>query len=175
LGVKGLGAVTAISVAPTIGNAGTYGSRGTLTAGNAGAMAAAKLVAEARARAATVWGVPEDAVAYAAGGLTNGGRRLSLAELASERRLAAGASFTVAKLTYAGCAVGVVVDVDPETGRVTLRKVAVGADVGRAVNTALIGGQLTGGGAFGMGNPLLARLVLHAQGQLPIATLTDDA
>ena len=55
---------------------GTYGSRGTLTAGNAGAMAAAKLVAEARARAATVWGIPEDAVAYAAGGLTSGGRRL---------------------------------------------------------------------------------------------------
>ena len=46
-------------MAPAIGNAGTYGSRGTLTAGNAGAMAAAKLVAEARARAATVWGFPK--------------------------------------------------------------------------------------------------------------------
>ena len=154
---------------------GTYGSRGTLTAGNAGAMAAAKLVAEARARAAAVWAVPDDAVAYAAGRLTSGGRRLSLAELASERRLAAGASFTVAKLTYAGCAVGVVADVDPETGRVTLRKVAVGADVGRAVNPALIDGQLVGGVAFGIGNTLLESLDYDDQGQLLTGTLMDYA
>ena len=38
---------------------GTYGSRGTVTAGNAAAMAAAKLIAEARSRAAAAWGVPE--------------------------------------------------------------------------------------------------------------------
>src|SRR5207249_1315740 len=149
--------------------------RGIGLAGYVGAMAAAKPVAEARARAATVWGVPDDAVAYAAGGLTSGGRRLSLAELASERRLAAGASFTVAKLTYAGCAVGVVADVDPETGRVTLRKVAVGADVGRAVNPALIDGQLVGGVAFGIGNTLLESLDYDGQGQLLTGTLMDYA
>ena len=46
---------------------GTYGSRGTVTAGNAAAMAAAKLIAEARTRAAARWSVPEAEVTYAAG------------------------------------------------------------------------------------------------------------
>ena len=46
---------------------GTYGSRGTVTAGNAAAMAAAKLLGEARARAAARWSVPEAEVTYAGG------------------------------------------------------------------------------------------------------------
>src|SRR5262245_61319327 len=83
---------------------GTYGSRGTVTAGNAAALAAQKLVADARTRAAERWGVADDAVSYAAGVLSVDGRRVTLAELAAERRLAAGASFEVPKVTYAGCA-----------------------------------------------------------------------
>jgi len=43
---------------------GTYGSRGTVTAGNAAHLAAAKLIAEARQRAAEAWGVPESEVTY---------------------------------------------------------------------------------------------------------------
>jgi hypothetical protein len=152
---------------------GTYGSRGTVTAGNAGAMAAAKLVEEARRRAAKLWGVPEDGVDYAAGVLAHDGRRVSLAELARQQRLAVGASFTVPKLTYAGCAVGVVVDVDAETGQLHLRKIAVGADVGRAVNPALVDGQLTGGVAFGIGNTLLESLEYDGDGQLMTGTTMD--
>jgi carbon-monoxide dehydrogenase large subunit len=154
---------------------GTYGSRGTVTAGNAAHLAAAKLVAEARTRAAERLGATERDVVYAAGVLTAGGRGVSLAELASERRLAAGASFNVPKITYAGCAVGVVVDVDPDTGVVTLRKIAVGADVGRAVNPALVDGQLIGGVAFGIGNTLHESLDYDADGQLLSGTLMDYA
>ncbi|HYB43083.1 MAG TPA: xanthine dehydrogenase family protein molybdopterin-binding subunit [Candidatus Methylomirabilis sp.] len=154
---------------------GTYGSRATVTAGNAGAMAAAKLVTEAKGRAAEAWGVPAEAVAYAEGVLTHDGRRIGLGELAATRRLAAGASFTVSKLTYAGGAVAVVVDVDPETGRVELRRVAIGADVGRAVNPALVEGQLVGGVAFGVGNALLERLQYDDRGQLLTGTLMDYA
>src|SRR6266511_1866863 len=66
---------------------GTYGSRGTVTAGNAAAMAAAKLIGEAMSRAAAIWGVPEADVGYAAGALEAPGRRVTLAELAAERRL----------------------------------------------------------------------------------------
>jgi len=154
---------------------GTYGSRATVTAGNAGAMAAAKLLAEAKTRAAKHWGVAEDSVAYASGVLSHDGRRTSLAELAKQGRLAAGASFTVPKLTYAGCAVGVTLDVDPETGAIRLRKIAVGADVGRAVNPALIDGQLVGGVAFGIGNTLHEGLEYDADGQLLTGTLMDYA
>ncbi len=154
---------------------GTYGSRGTVTAGNAAHLAGAKLIAQARQRAAERWGVPETEVTYASGALTAGGRRLTLAELAGERRLAAGASFEVPKVTYAGCAAAVVADVDPETGAVTLRRVVVGADVGRAVNPALVDGQLVGGVAFGIGNALHESLAYDADGQLLSSTLMDYA
>jgi carbon-monoxide dehydrogenase large subunit len=154
---------------------GTYGSRGTVTAGNAAVLAAAKLIAEARQRAAALWGVPESDVAYAAGMLQAGMRRVSLAALAAERRLAAGASFEVPKITYAGCACAVELDVDPETGVLALRRVVVGADVGRAVNPALVDAQLVGGVAFGIGNTLHESLVYDAGGQLVSGTLMDYA
>ena len=154
---------------------GTYGSRGTVTAGNAAAMAAAKLIAEARARAAARWHVPESDVTYAEGVLEARDRRVSLADLAGERRLAAGASFTVPKITYAGCAVGVVVDVDPDTGAMELVRVVVGADVGRAVNPALVDSQLVGGVAFGIGNTLHESLAYDRSGQLISGSLMDYA
>ena len=154
---------------------GTYGSRGTVTAGNAAHLAAAKLIAEARQRAAERWGAAESEVTYAHGALEARGQRITLAELARERRLAAGASFEVPKVTYAGCAVAVTADVDPETGVVALRRVVVGADVGRAVNPALVDGQLVGGVAFGIGNTLHESLAYDADGQLLSSTLMDYA
>jgi CO/xanthine dehydrogenase Mo-binding subunit len=154
---------------------GTYGSRGTVTAGNAAALAAAKLIAEARARAAARWSVPEDRVTYDRGELSAGGRSLMLADLAVEKPLAAGASFEVPKITYAGCACAVVLDVDTETGALALRRVVVGADVGRAVNPALVDAQLVGGVAFGIGNTLHEALVHDAEGQLLTGTLMDYA
>src|SRR5262249_27562357 len=96
-------------------------------------------------------------------------------ELAAERRLSAGASFEVPKVTYAGCACAVVLDLDPETGVVALRRVVVGADVGRAVNPALVEGQLVGGGAFGVGSPLYEGLAYDRDGQLVSGTLMDYA
>jgi aerobic carbon-monoxide dehydrogenase large subunit len=154
---------------------GTYGSRGTVTAGNAAALAAAKLITEARARAAVRWAVPEDEVTYHRGELVARGRSVMLADLAVEKTLAAGASFEVPKITYAGCACAVVLDVDTETGALTLRRVVAGADVGRAVNPALVDGQLIGGVAFGIGNTMFEALVYDADGQLMTGTLMDYA
>src|SRR5439155_1442821 len=62
-----------------------------------------------------------------------------------------------------------------ETGLVSLRRIVVGADVGRAVNPALIDGQLTGGVAFGIGNTLLESLQYDAEGQLLTGSLMDYA
>src|SRR5205807_7877544 len=125
--------------------------------------------------AAARWGLAESEVAYARGMLQADGRRVTLAELAAERRLAAGASFEVPKVTYAGCACAVVLDVDPESGVVALRRVVVGADVGRALNPALVDGQLVGGVAFGIGNTMHESLVYDADGQLLSSTLMDYA
>jgi CO/xanthine dehydrogenase Mo-binding subunit len=138
-------------------------------------MAAAKLIGEARSRAAARWGVSEAGIAYAAGGLEASGRRVTLAELAAERQLAAGASFNVPKVTYAGCAVGVIVDLDTETGAVRLARITIGADVGRAVNPALVDAQLVGGVAFGIGNTLHETLEYDEGGQILSGTLMDYA
>ena len=154
---------------------GTYGSRGTVTAGNAAHMAAAKLIGEARSRAAARLAVPEAEVSYAAGALSARGQRVTLAELAEAQPLAAGASFTVPKTTYAGCAVAVIADVDVETGAVRLERVVIGADVGRAVNPALVDAQLVGGVAFGIGNTLHESLEYDGAGQLRSGTLMDYA
>jgi len=154
---------------------GTYGSRGTVTAGNAAQLAADKLIAEAKQRAATRWGTAIPDITYSRGTLQANGNRVTLAELAAERRLAAGASFEVPKVTYAGCTCAVVLDVDPETGIITLQRVVVGADVGRAVNPALVDGQLIGGVAFGIGNTLQESLAYDASGQLQSGTLMEYA
>ncbi len=154
---------------------GTYGSRGTVTAGNAAAMAAGKLIVEARARAAAAWDVPESEVTYAEGVLEAGSRRMTLGELAAQQRLAVGASFNVPKITYAGCAVGVIADLDTETGTVRLTRITIGADVGRAVNPALVDAQLVGGVAFGIGNSLHETLEYDAGGQILSGTLMDYA
>src|SRR5713226_246077 len=133
---------------------GTYGSRATVTAGNAAHMAGDKLIAEARRRAAEAFGVAEESVSYEAGRLSANGRSLTLGKLATRQSLAVDASFKVPKVTYAGCGVAVIADVEPETGVVTLRRVVVGADVGRAVNPRLVEDQLVGGVAFGIGNAM---------------------
>src|SRR5213079_1909888 len=57
--------------------------------------------------------------------------------------------------------------------RSSLRRVVVGADVGRAVNPALIEGQLVGGVAFGIGNALSESLEYDAAGQPLCGTLLD--
>ena len=86
---------------------GTYGSRGTVTAGNAAAMAAAQAHCRgARAGRCRVGRARVRGDVCRAASLEAGSRRMTLAELAAQQRLAAGASFTVPKITYAGCAVG---------------------------------------------------------------------
>jgi len=154
---------------------GTYGSRATVTAGNAAHMAGDKLIAEARRRAAEALGVAEEAISYEAGRLSTDGRSLTLGELASQQSLAVDASFKVPKVTYAGCGVAVIADVELETGVVTLRRVVVGADVGRAVNPRLVEDQLVGGVAFGIGNAMHESLRYDEAGQLLTGSLLDYA
>src|SRR5260370_26150068 len=65
---------------------GTYGSRGTLTAGNAAHLAAQKLIAEAKTRAAVRLGAAEADVTYAHGVLEAGGRPGTLPAPPAARR-----------------------------------------------------------------------------------------
>jgi CO/xanthine dehydrogenase Mo-binding subunit len=67
------------------------------------------------------------------------------------------------------------VRVDPETGSVTLLNYVAVQDVGRALNPALVEGQMAGGAVQGIGRALVEALVHDDAGQLLTGTLMDYA
>jgi CO/xanthine dehydrogenase Mo-binding subunit len=78
----------------------------------------------------------------------------------------------VAKWTFG--AQGVEISVDPETGQVTIEKVAACYDVGRVVNPGLIAGQTYGGIVQGIGTGTMEELVLDPKsGRALNASLMD--
>jgi len=66
-----------------------------------------------------------------------------------------------------------IVEVDPETGRVTLEKFLVAEDAGRIINPMIVDGQIHGGIAQGIGNALLEEIVYDATGNVLTTTLAD--
>ena len=66
-----------------------------------------------------------------------------------------------------------VVEVDVETGRVTLEKYLVVEDAGRIINPMIADGQVQGGVAQGIGNALLEEIVYDEAGAPLTATLAD--
>ncbi len=65
------------------------------------------------------------------------------------------------------------VEVDPQTGNVTLRRYVCFQDVGKAINPTLVEGQMQGGSAQGIGIGLSEQLVYNADGRLLNPTLLD--
>jgi len=68
-----------------------------------------------------------------------------------------------------------VVDVDSETGKVSVVRWVAVDDCGPAVNPMLIDGQVHGGVAHGIGQALYEQIVYDAQGQLVTGTFVDYA
>jgi aerobic carbon-monoxide dehydrogenase large subunit len=66
-----------------------------------------------------------------------------------------------------------VVEVDAETGRVTLEKFLAAEDAGRIINPMIVDGQIHGGIAQGIGNALLEEIVYDATGNVLTTTLAD--
>jgi CO/xanthine dehydrogenase Mo-binding subunit len=67
------------------------------------------------------------------------------------------------------------VRVDPETGAVTVLAHVIAQDVGRALNPALVEGQMQGGTVQGLGWALLEELAHDDHGQLTTGTFMDYA
>jgi CO/xanthine dehydrogenase Mo-binding subunit len=65
------------------------------------------------------------------------------------------------------------VEVDLETGGVDVHRYAIAYDVGKAVNPALVHGQIVGGLAQGLGGALFEELAYDAQGQLVTGSFMD--
>jgi aerobic carbon-monoxide dehydrogenase large subunit len=82
---------------------------------------------------------------------------------------------TVPTVTFASAVHAALVDVDPETGAVTVLRYVVAHDCGRVVNPAIVNGQIHGGVAQGIGGGLTEEIVYDEAGQLLTASLMDYA
>jgi aerobic carbon-monoxide dehydrogenase large subunit len=77
--------------------------------------------------------------------------------------------------TFSGAVHVAVVEVDPDTGRVALKRYALVEDCGRVINPMIVEGQIHGAVAQGIGEALLESVVYDGDGQLLTATLMDYA
>jgi len=78
-------------------------------------------------------------------------------------------------VTWAFGVQAAVVEVDVDTGAVRLAAYAIVQDPGRAINPAIVAGQLQGGAAQGIAAGLLEEIVYDADGQLLTGSLMDYA
>ena len=81
----------------------------------------------------------------------------------------AGATFTPDALTYCNGVHIAEVDVDPDTGQVTVLRYTIVHDSGRLINPTIVDGQITGGATHGLGSALFERMIYDDQGQ-PLTT-----
>jgi carbon-monoxide dehydrogenase large subunit len=76
-------------------------------------------------------------------------------------------------VTWGFGVVGAVVDVDPETGVVFVRKLVMLHDCGRVINPLIVEGQIQGGLMQGVGATLYEHVVYDASGQPKATTFLD--
>ncbi len=76
-------------------------------------------------------------------------------------------------VTYTSAVHVAVVDVDPRTGAVKIRRYLVAHDCGKLINPIIVEGQIHGGVAQGVGGGLLEEMVYDAEGQLLTGTFMD--
>jgi aerobic carbon-monoxide dehydrogenase large subunit len=100
-------------------------------------------------------------------------RPASLARAEREPGLAAEGWFTTAHMTYPYGVQIALVKLDPGTGAVTVEKMLIAFDVGRAINPMLVRGQLVGGFAQGLGGALFEEFQYDERGQPLSVTFAD--
>lgn len=138
----------------------TGGSRVTFAVGMAVTQAARELVASLQQRAATLWDIAVDQVRWQDGcaiaSVDGVEQRLSLAALAAQAGKTGGPIAAHVSINAQGAGPGFGthicdVEVDPDTGRVTVLRYTAIQDVGKAVHPSYVEGQLQGGAAQGIG------------------------
>ncbi|MGB7259612.1 MAG: molybdopterin cofactor-binding domain-containing protein, partial [Pseudolabrys sp.] len=75
--------------------------------------------------------------------------------------------------TFSNACHAAIVEVDVETGRVTIERYVVAEDAGRIINPMIADGQVHGGVAQGIGNALLEEIVYDETGNILSSTLAD--
>ncbi len=155
----------------------TGGSRVTFASGMAVVEAAKQVVDEMRSRAAKIWDIPVDAVVWDNGSARPAGSNagdfepMSLAEIAGQCAATGGPINGHAQFTARGAGPGFGahicdVEVDEETGAVTILRYTAVQDVGTAVHPSYVEGQLQGGVAQGIGWALNEEYIYDDQGRM---------
>ncbi len=168
---------------------GTFASRGAVVAGNAVNEAAKDVRKRALKLAAEHFEAAEDDLELVDGEVrVKGvpGRSIKLGDLAAQANPLRGAvkpgSIPGLEATnYFGPAMGatasgvhaMIIEVDPETYAVEIKKYVVVHDCGTVLNPLILEGQVQGGVAQGIGNAFYEQLVFDENGQLLTGTFMD--
>src|SRR5207249_8764812 len=153
------------------------GSRVTFATGMAVVEASKKVVDDLRARAAMIWDVDvegviwEDGHAKPASSNVGDFKPMSLKEIAAKAAQTGGPLTSAASVNAGGQAPGFTtqfcdVEVDPETGKVTILRFVAAQDVGRAIHPSYVEGQIQGGVVQGIGWALNEEYIYDAKGRL---------
>ena len=154
-----------------ISGVGTFASRSVAMGGSALAQASERIVQQAAAVAAGRLGCrAEQVVRSGRDWAAPDGRTVSWAEAASG--LEADVAFA-SELVFGSGAYAAVVEIDPDTGALHVRRVAAVDDAGTIINPLLAEGQVLGGVAQGLGAVLLEEAVHDADGQLRGASFAE--
>lgn len=83
------------------------------------------------------------------------------------------AQFTPEQSTYANGTTVSEVEVDIETGHVSILRLVIAHDCGRVINPMIVDGQVVGGVAHGIGNALTERMIYDAEARPLTASFAD--
>ena len=155
----------------------TGGSRVTYATGLAVINACEQIIDDLRARAALMWDVDVDAVVWEDGhakpASSNVGdfEPLSLKDIALKFSATGGPIGATGTVNAGGQAPGFStqfcdVEVDPETGRVTILRFVAAQDAGRAIHPSYVEGQMQGGVVQGIGWALNEEYIYDEDGRM---------
>jgi CO/xanthine dehydrogenase Mo-binding subunit len=180
--------ITAEEVRPVVGDTEgvgytdvTGGSRVTFATGWAAYEAAQDIKRQMIARAAQIWEVKPEAVHYERGTLictSDPARRLTFKELAAQLHATGGTIVGRASVDPPGAGGAFAthiadVEVDPDTGKVTILRYTAVQDVGRAIHPGYVEGQIQGGTVQGIGWGLNEEYLYNDRGEMTNASFLD--
>ncbi len=167
---------------------GTYGSRSLAVGGSAMMKAMDKIIAKGKRIAAHLMEASVDDIEFDRGTFRVAGtdRTKSLVDISVaayvphnypieelEPGLEETAFYDPKNFTYPGGCHIAEVEIDPETGKVSMVNFTAVDDVGRVINPMIVEGQVQGGIAQGIGQALLESCVYDSNGQLLSGSMMD--
>jgi len=159
----------------------TGGSRTTFATGYAAYLAAVDIRTQMASRAARLWEISEDDIAFEDGTFrskSDSARSISFKELASKLDDTGGVVTgrgTISPPGVGGAFASLIVDVevDPDTGKTDVLRCTIVQDAGKAIHPSYVEGQMQGGVAQGIGWALNEEYFYNDKGELANASFLD--